>query len=116
MDNIKECTFLPMPELLAGTSCKKDWEKISAELSLVSIRRPNRSTDRTELNLLSPTLLSRSVVCVGGGLGGSVCVCLCMCVRSMCVCLFICACVSACVCPWGGGGGVHVHVCMCVWV
>ena len=30
MDNIKEWTSLPMPELLTGASCRKDWERISA--------------------------------------------------------------------------------------
>ena len=41
---------MPMPELLARASCRKDWKMTSAELSLVSPRRPNRSRDWTELN------------------------------------------------------------------
>ena len=36
MDNIKEWTSLPMPELLTGAYCRKDWKRISAELSLMS--------------------------------------------------------------------------------
>ena len=36
MDNIKEWASLPMPELLIGASCRKDWKRISAESSLVS--------------------------------------------------------------------------------
>ena len=40
MDNIKEKTSLPMPELLTRVSCRKDWNSISAESSLVSSRPP----------------------------------------------------------------------------
>ena len=36
MENIKEWTSLPMPELLTRASCRKDWKRISAELSLMS--------------------------------------------------------------------------------
>ena len=36
MGNIKEWTFLPMPELLTQASCRKDWKGISAESSLMS--------------------------------------------------------------------------------
>ena len=36
MDNIKERTSLPMPELLIMASCRKHWKKISALLSLTS--------------------------------------------------------------------------------
>ena len=36
MDNIKEWTFLPMPELLTRASCRKDRKRISAESSLMS--------------------------------------------------------------------------------
>ena len=36
MDNIKQWTSLPMPELLTRASCRKDWKRISAELSLMS--------------------------------------------------------------------------------
>ena len=48
MDNIKELTSLPMPELLTRASCRKDWKRISAESSLMPPslpRRPNRSRD-----------------------------------------------------------------------
>ena len=36
MDNVKERTSLPMPELLERASCRKDWKRISADLSLMS--------------------------------------------------------------------------------
>ena len=36
MDNIKEWTSLPMPELPTKASCRKDWKRISAESSLMS--------------------------------------------------------------------------------
>ena len=49
MDNIIEWTSLPMSELLTRVSCKKDWEMIYAESSLMSPRRPNRSRIWTEL-------------------------------------------------------------------
>ena len=45
MDNIKEWTYLPMLELLTRTSCERDWKRISAESSLMSPRRSNRSRD-----------------------------------------------------------------------
>ena len=52
---------MPMPELLARASCRKDWKMISAELSLVSPRQHNRSRDWTELNwIFVGSLLSRS--------------------------------------------------------
>ena len=35
MDNIKEWTSLPMPELLTGASCRKDWKRVCAESSLM---------------------------------------------------------------------------------
>ena len=35
MDNIKEWTSLPMPELLTGACCRKDWKRTSAESSFV---------------------------------------------------------------------------------
>ena len=44
MDNVKECTYLPMPELLTVTSHKKDWKKISAKLSFMSSCSPDDST------------------------------------------------------------------------
>ena len=36
MDNIKEWTSLPMPELFSMAFCRKDSKRISAELSLLS--------------------------------------------------------------------------------
>ena len=48
MDNIKERTSLPMPELFTRASCRKDWKRISA-LSLMSHWWPNQSRDWTEL-------------------------------------------------------------------
>ena len=39
--NIKEWTFLPMPELLTRAYCRKDWKRITAE----SPWRPSRSRD-----------------------------------------------------------------------
>ena len=33
MDNIKEWTYLPVPELLTRASCRKDWNRNSAESS-----------------------------------------------------------------------------------
>ena len=50
MNNIKEWTSLPIPELLATAYCGKDWKRISAESSRVSPRRHNRSKNWTELN------------------------------------------------------------------
>ena len=35
MDNIKEWTSLPMPELLTRASCRKDWKRISADSPVV---------------------------------------------------------------------------------
>ena len=45
MDNIKDWTSVPAPDLLIAASCRKDWKRISAELSLMSARRRNRSRD-----------------------------------------------------------------------
>ena len=45
MDNSKEWTSLPMPELLTRASCRKGWKRNSAESSPLSPRRPNRSGD-----------------------------------------------------------------------
>ena len=45
MDNRKEWTSLPMPELLTRAFCRKYWKRICAESSLMSPRRPNRSRD-----------------------------------------------------------------------
>ena len=50
MDNVKEWTPLPMPELLTRASCRRDWRRISAESSLVSPWWPSQSRDWTELN------------------------------------------------------------------
>ena len=33
MDNVKEWTSLPMPELITRASCRKDWKRVSAESS-----------------------------------------------------------------------------------
>ena len=44
-DNIKEWTSLLMPELFTTASSRKDWKRISAESSVMSPRRPNRSRD-----------------------------------------------------------------------
>ena len=49
-DNIKEWTFLPMPELPTRASCRKDWKRISAESSLKSPWWPNWSRDWSEPN------------------------------------------------------------------
>ena len=51
--NIKEWTSPPMPKLPTRTSCRKDWNRISAESSLMSPWWPNWSRDWTELNSLS---------------------------------------------------------------
>ena len=48
MDNIKDWTYPPMPELLSRTSCKKGWKRISAESSPVSPDNP--IGQGTELN------------------------------------------------------------------
>ena len=52
LDNIREWTSLPMPELFTMGSSRKDRNRISAESSVVSPRRPSRSKDWTELNWL----------------------------------------------------------------
>ena len=38
MDNIKERTSQPVPDMLTRTSYRKDWKRISADSSLVSPR------------------------------------------------------------------------------
>ena len=43
MDNIKEWTSLPMPELFTMACYRKDWKRMSAESSLMCPRRSNRS-------------------------------------------------------------------------
>ena len=50
MDNVKEWTSLPMPELLTMAFCRKDWKRISDESSLMFSRRSNRSRDWIEVN------------------------------------------------------------------
>ena len=45
MDDIKECTSPLMPGLLRVASCRKGLKRVSAESSVVSPRRPNRSRD-----------------------------------------------------------------------
>ena len=45
MDNIKEWTSLPIPELLTRTSYRKDWKRISAGSPPHVLRRPSRSRD-----------------------------------------------------------------------
>ena len=49
MDNTKEWTYLPMPELLTRTSCRKDWKRIAGESSLLFPQWPNWSREWTEL-------------------------------------------------------------------
>ena len=41
MDNIKEWTQLPMPELLTRASCRKDWKRIFVESSSMSPDDPD---------------------------------------------------------------------------
>ena len=54
MDNAKEWTSLPMPELPTMAPCRKDWKRISAESSVMLLaRRPSRSRDWTEQNWTS---------------------------------------------------------------
>ena len=43
MDNIKEWTSLPVPDLPTRASCRKDWKRISPGPSLMTLRRPNQS-------------------------------------------------------------------------
>ena len=45
VDNIKEWTSLPIPELPTRAWCRKDWKRIAAESSLMSPRRPSRSRE-----------------------------------------------------------------------
>ena len=45
IDSIKEWTSVPLPELLAVASCRKDWKRISAEMSVISSQKPKRSKD-----------------------------------------------------------------------
>ena len=40
VENIKERTSLPMPELPTRTSCRKDWKRISDESPLMPARPP----------------------------------------------------------------------------
>ena len=55
VDNIKEWTYLPMPELLTRVSCRKGWKRISAESFVMSPPHPPPTPDDpiaqgTELN------------------------------------------------------------------
>ena len=52
MDNIKELISLPMSELLARTTCRKNWKRISVESSIIPPPTPpnNLSDQGTELN------------------------------------------------------------------
>ena len=63
MDNIKEWTTLPMPELFTRASCRKDWKRILAESSQMSFRRPKRSRNWIELTeLLIPILFCYDMI------------------------------------------------------
>ena len=55
MDIIKEWTSMPMPKLLTGASCRKDWKRISAESSLMSPQTTQsvKGLNWTELNMCS---------------------------------------------------------------
>ena len=54
MDNAKEWTLLPMPELPTMAPCRKDWKRISAESSVMFLaRRPSRSRGWTGQNWTS---------------------------------------------------------------
>ena len=44
MNNIKVWTSLPMPELLTGASCRKEWKSVSAESSLMPPPPPPPTT------------------------------------------------------------------------
>ena len=62
MDNVKEWTYLPVPESLTSAFCRKDWKRISAESSVVFPRRPSQSRDWTEVTVFSLRLCD--VYCV----------------------------------------------------
>ena len=64
MENIKEWTSLPMPELLARASCRKDWKRIPAESSLLPPLPPpnNPISQGTELNCVGLKTVVISVV------------------------------------------------------
>ena len=51
MDNIKEWTSLPMPEVFTMASCGKHWKRIFAESSVMSPWQPSQSRDWNELSL-----------------------------------------------------------------
>ena len=40
LDNIKEWTHLPMPEVLTRASCRKDWKRLSAESPNMTLPHP----------------------------------------------------------------------------
>ena len=56
MDNVKEWTSLPVPELFRRAFCRKDWKRISPESSIMSPDDPighgtemNRTANRVYL-------------------------------------------------------------------
>ena len=53
MVNAKEWLPLPMPELFTTASCRKDWKRISAKSSVMSVPLP--TTLQTELLHGPPT-------------------------------------------------------------
>ena len=64
MDNIKEWTYMPAPELLTWVACRKDWKRTSAELSLVSLWQPSWPRGWFDLeNFLSVLNIRTYVVC-----------------------------------------------------
>ena len=54
MDDVKERTSLPMPQLLTVASHRNDWKRIAAEPSLIS---PRRLSEGAELIRLSEIIL-----------------------------------------------------------
>ena len=54
MDDIKDWTSLPMPELLTKTYRRKGWKRISDGLSLMWPRKRNWSRNWTEVNWTQP--------------------------------------------------------------
>ena len=52
MDNVKEWTSLPMPELLTTSSCRKEWKSISEESSIMPPSPPpdDPTSQGTEMN------------------------------------------------------------------
>ena len=69
--DIKECTSLPMPELLTRAFCRKDWKRISPESSIMSPDDPighgtemNRTANRVYLISSSSACKSLCWCCV----------------------------------------------------